>query len=62
MLKDVDTSDPALTQVPVSPPSIRISKDLKKRGFKFVGPTTIQAFLQATGLYRAHDKFCFKNN
>ena len=34
--------------------SIRLSKDLKKRGFKFVGPTTAYAFMQAMGLVNDH--------
>ncbi len=37
-----------------------ISKDLKKRGFKFVGSTVIYAFLQATGLVNDHISTCFK--
>jgi DNA-3-methyladenine glycosylase I len=32
-----------------SPASIAMSKDLKKRGWKFVGPTTVHAFMQAMG-------------
>ena len=38
--------------------SIRISKDLKKRGFKFVGPVTIYSHLQASGLINDHGKDC----
>jgi DNA-3-methyladenine glycosylase I len=37
-----------------------LSKDLKKRGFRFVGPTTIYAFMQAVGMVNAHDKNCFR--
>ena len=37
-----------------------ISKDLKKRGFKFVGSTVIYAFMQATGMVNDHTKDCFK--
>ncbi len=40
--------------------SILISKDLKKRGWKFVGPTTVYAFMQAMGLVNDHAKDCFK--
>lgn len=40
--------------------SDKISKDLKKRGFKFVGSTVIYAFMQATGLVNDHAKDCFK--
>ena len=38
--------------------STRISKDLKKRGFKFVGPVTIYSHLQASGLINNHGKDC----
>jgi DNA-3-methyladenine glycosylase I len=38
--------------------SDRLSKDLKKRGFKFVGPTTIYAHLQASGLINDHSNDC----
>jgi len=39
---------------PVTPASIRLSKDLKKRGWTFVGPTTVYAFMQAMGLVNDH--------
>lgn len=35
-----------------------ISKDLKKRGWKFVGPTTVYAFMQAMGMVNDHAKEC----
>ena len=38
--------------------SVCISKDLKKRGFKFLGPTTIYSHLQACGIINDHDKNC----
>lgn len=38
----------------------KISKDLKKRGFKFVGPTVIYAHMQATGMVNDHTKDCFR--
>lgn len=38
--------------------SIAISKELKKRGWKFVGPTTVYAFLQAMGLVNDHAEHC----
>jgi DNA-3-methyladenine glycosylase I len=40
--------------------SERISKDLKKRGFKFVGPTIVFAWLEATGLINTHHPACFR--
>ncbi len=39
--------------------SDKISKDLKKRGFKFVGSTIIYAFMQATGMVNDHTTDCF---
>lgn len=41
-----------------SPASIRLSKDLKIRGWKFVGPTTVYAFMQAMGLINDHAEGC----
>lgn len=38
--------------------SIRLSKDLKKRGWAFVGPTTVYAFMQAMGLINDHAEGC----
>ena len=38
--------------------SIALSKDLKKKGWKFVGPTTVYAFMQAMGLVNDHAKGC----
>jgi DNA-3-methyladenine glycosylase I len=40
--------------------SKRISKDLKKRGMKFVGPTIIYSYLEAIGVIDNHQKDCFK--
>ena len=45
---------------PTSPLAERISKELKKRGMKFVGPTIIQAYLQAVGVYDEHLPGCWK--
>src|SRR5699024_2893655 len=39
--------------------STAMSKDLKKRGFSFVGPTICYAFMQATGMVNDHTKDCF---
>ncbi|MDP5279606.1 DNA-3-methyladenine glycosylase I [Sphingomonas sp. DG1-23] len=41
-----------------SPASIALSKDLKKRGWRFVGPTTVYAFMQAMGLINDHAEGC----
>jgi DNA-3-methyladenine glycosylase I len=37
-----------------------ISRDLKRRGFKFVGPTIVYAWMQATGIVNDHDRACFR--
>ena len=42
--------------------SEKISDDLKRRGFKFVGPTIIYAYLQAMGIVNDHTTDCFKFN
>ncbi|WP_439616524.1 DNA-3-methyladenine glycosylase I [Shinella sp.] len=44
---------------PTTPTSVRLSKDLKKRGWTFVGPTTVYAFMQAMGLVNDHIEGCF---
>jgi DNA-3-methyladenine glycosylase I len=41
-----------------SPESVALSKDLKKRGWSFVGPTTMYAFMQSMGLVNDHDEAC----
>ena len=44
-----------------SPESDALSKDLKKRGFKFVGSTIIYAHMQATGMVNDHVSGCFRH-
>ena len=44
---------------PTTPASTRLSRDLKKRGWSFVGPTTAYAFMQAMGLVNDHLEGCF---
>lgn len=44
--------------VSVSPASVALSKDLKKQGWGFVGPTTVYAFMQAMGLVNDHQAGC----
>ncbi|MFC0216656.1 DNA-3-methyladenine glycosylase I [Paenibacillus chartarius] len=52
---------PTLQAVPAkTPESDRMSKELKKRGFKFVGSTICYAFMQATGMVDDHVDTCFK--
>ena len=50
-MKDV----PASTEL-----AVRISKDLKKRGFRFVGPTIVYAYLQAVGVVNDHVAGCYR--
>lgn len=37
-----------------------MSKDMKKRGFRFVGPTTVLAFMQAVGMVNDHEQDCYR--
>jgi DNA-3-methyladenine glycosylase I len=41
--------------------SVAMSKDLQKRGFKFVGPTICYAFMQAVGMVNDHQVSCFRH-
>jgi DNA-3-methyladenine glycosylase I len=47
-----------LRRTSTSPASVRLSKDLKARGWTFVGPTTVYAFMQAMGLVNDHIEGC----
>ena len=49
----------ALMAMSTTPASIALSRDLKRRGWTFVGPTTIYAFMQAMGLVNDHVEGCF---
>ena len=42
-----------------SPSAVALSKDLKKRGWRFVGPTTVYSFMQSMGLVNDHLEGCF---
>ena len=56
-------SIPTITSLPAtSPESDLLAKDLKKRGFKFLGSTIIYAHMQATGLVNDHLDICFRKN
>jgi DNA-3-methyladenine glycosylase I len=48
-----------LMEMATSPESVALSKDLKKRGWRFFGPTTAYAFMQAMGLVNDHTEDCF---
>ena len=57
----IDNQFTSLDQVPAKTNlSDTISKDLKKRGFKFVGTTIIYAYLQAVGVVNDHTTDCFR--
>jgi len=44
----------------IGPTSRAMSKDHKRRGFRFVGPTVCCAFMQATGMVNGHVATCFR--
>jgi DNA-3-methyladenine glycosylase I len=49
-----------LTIAASTPVSEKVSKALKQRGFKFVGPTIVHAWMQATGMVQDHSLHCFR--
>lgn len=49
----------SLVELAKTPTSVALSKELKKRGWSFVGPTTVYAFMQAMGLVNDHLEGCF---
>lgn len=51
-----------LRGITTAPEAIALSKDLKQRGWKFVGPTTLYAFMQAMGLVNDHQHDCCVRN
>ncbi len=58
----LQNSWPRLAEVPASTPlSDALSKDLKKRGFSFVGSTICYAFMQAVGMVNDHTIDCFRH-
>ena len=59
--KTITNTWDSLQQLPASTPiSDAMSKDLKARGFKFVGTTICYAFMQATGMVNDHTLHCFR--
>jgi DNA-3-methyladenine glycosylase I len=46
--------------IATSPLSEQISKEMKRRGFKFVGPTIVYAWMQAVGIVNDHSSSCFR--
>jgi DNA-3-methyladenine glycosylase I len=60
--KPIQNQFTSMKQVPTATPvAEKISKDLKKRGFKFVGPTIVYAFMQACGLINDHMVECHRH-
>jgi DNA-3-methyladenine glycosylase I len=60
--KPLQNSIRSMKQIPAETPLARkISKDLKKRGFRFVGPTIVYAFMQACGLVNDHLVECHRH-
>lgn len=61
--KPIQNSWPSIADVPAtSAVSDLLSKELKKRGFKFVGSTIIYAHMQATGMVNDHLQSCFRHH
>ncbi|MCL9808335.1 DNA-3-methyladenine glycosylase I [Flavobacterium luminosum] len=59
--KPIDNKPKTLKEVPATTEiSDKLSKDLKKRGFKFVGSTVVYAHMQATGMVNDHVEECWK--
>jgi DNA-3-methyladenine glycosylase I len=57
--KPIRNEGPLPAQTPLS---VEVSKQLKKRGFKFVGPVIVYAFMQAAGMVNDHSPTCFLRN
>jgi DNA-3-methyladenine glycosylase I len=55
--RPLQNTGPVLASTPLS---IEISKELKRRGFKFVGPAIVYAWMQATGMVNDHSADCFR--
>lgn len=61
--KPIDNKVGAIEQIPATTAlSENMSKDLKKRGFKFVGATICYAFMQAVGMVNDHEVDCFRHD
>lgn len=57
--KPIHNEGPIAAQTPLA---VEMSKQLKKRGFKFVGPVIVYAFMQAAGMVNDHSPTCFRRN
>lgn len=59
--KPIQNSFRSINDIPANTDlSKKISKDMKKRGFNFVGPTIVYAFMQAVGMVNDHELDCFR--
>jgi DNA-3-methyladenine glycosylase I len=60
--KPINNNSKTMADVPATTAiSEALSKDLKKQGFKFVGPTVVYAHMQATGMVNDHIESCFRH-
>jgi len=60
--RPIENAWKTLAEIPATTPLAEtVSKDLKKRGFKFVGPTIVYAHMQATGMVNDHLVSCFRH-
>jgi len=55
----IQNTGPVPAQTPLS---VELSQELKKRGFKFVGPVIVYAWMQATGIVNDHARGCFRRS
>jgi len=59
--KPIDEKIKEMKDIPaITTEAVAFAKDLKKRGFKFLGPTTVYAHMQAVGMVNDHAKYCFR--
>jgi DNA-3-methyladenine glycosylase I len=59
--KSIDGKRKKMSDIPaITKEAESFSNDLKKRGFKFLGPTTIYAHMQAVGMVNDHATYCFR--
>ena len=60
--KPLQNNFKSMSEIPTNTPlSDKISKDLKSRGFKFVGSTIVYAHMQAMGIVNDHTSDCFRH-
>jgi DNA-3-methyladenine glycosylase I len=57
--KPIQNTEPVPAETPLS---LTMSKELKRRGFKFVGPVIVYAWMQAAGMVNDHSADCFRRS